>query len=57
MMSTKKDRTRQRKKMGKGSRTCVRCGTHQAIIRSYGLYMCRRCFRETANKLGFRKYE
>ncbi len=55
-MSTKKDRTRKSKKMGKGSRTCVRCGTHQAIIRSYNLNMCRRCFRETAEKLGFRKY-
>ena len=56
MMSTKKDRTRQRKKMGKGSRICVRCGTHQAIIRKYGLNMCRRCFRETAETIGFRKY-
>ncbi len=55
-MSTKKERGKQRKKMGKGSRTCTRCGTHRAIIRSYGLNMCRRCFRETAVKLGFRKY-
>ncbi|MFW9918384.1 MAG: 30S ribosomal protein S14 [Candidatus Thorarchaeota archaeon] len=54
-MSAKKERVRRRKKMGKGSRTCIRCGTHQAIIRSYGLNMCRRCFRETAVKLGFRK--
>ncbi|MGY5855268.1 MAG: 30S ribosomal protein S14 [Candidatus Thorarchaeota archaeon] len=56
-MSVKKERTKQRKKSGKGNRRCVRCGTHQAIIRSYGLMMCRRCFRETAVKLGFRKYE
>ncbi len=56
MVSTKKERGKKRKKMGKGSRSCVRCGTHQAIIRSYGLNMCRRCFRETAEKLGFRKY-
>ncbi|UCE11878.1 MAG: 30S ribosomal protein S14 [Candidatus Thorarchaeota archaeon] len=55
-MSTKRERGKKRKRMGKGSRVCVRCGTHQAIIRSYGLYMCRRCFRETAEKLGFRKY-
>ncbi|MFX1261211.1 MAG: 30S ribosomal protein S14 [Promethearchaeota archaeon] len=55
-MNTKKERVKRRKRMGKGSRTCVRCGTHQAIIRSYGLNMCRRCFRETAVKLGFRKY-
>ncbi|MGY5864973.1 MAG: 30S ribosomal protein S14 [Candidatus Thorarchaeota archaeon] len=56
MMSAKKERPK-RKKMGKGNRTCVRCGTHQAIIRSYSLNMCRRCFRETAVKLGFRKYQ
>ncbi|MFX1481650.1 MAG: 30S ribosomal protein S14 [Promethearchaeota archaeon] len=55
-MSAKKER-KQRKRMGKGSRICVRCGTHQAIIRSYGLNMCRRCFRETAQKLGFQKYQ
>jgi small subunit ribosomal protein S14 len=56
MMSAKKERTKQRKKSGKGNRTCVRCGTHQAIIRKYGLNMCRRCFRETAETIGFRKY-
>ncbi|MFW9967356.1 MAG: 30S ribosomal protein S14 [Candidatus Thorarchaeota archaeon] len=55
-MSTSKERVKRRKKMGKGSRNCVRCDTHRAIIRSYGLNMCRRCFRETAEKLGFRKY-
>jgi small subunit ribosomal protein S14 len=55
-MSTKKERVKRRKKMGKGSRNCVRGDTHRAIIRSYGLNMCRRCFRETAEKLGFRKY-
>ncbi len=41
----------------KGARKCVRCGTHSAIIRSYGLNICRRCFREIAPALGFKKYE
>ncbi|MFX0116560.1 MAG: 30S ribosomal protein S14 [Candidatus Hodarchaeota archaeon] len=41
---------------GKGSRRCRRCGTHRAIIRRYDLYVCRRCFREVAEHLGFRKY-
>lgn len=41
---------------GKGSRRCRRCGTHRAIIRRYDLYICRRCFREVAEPLGFRKY-
>ena len=42
--------------MGKGARTCRRCGTHRAIIRKYGLNICRRCIREIAKDLGFRKY-
>jgi small subunit ribosomal protein S14 len=44
------------RKYGKGSRTCRRCGSHGPIIRSYGLNLCRRCFREVAEKLGFKKY-
>lgn len=35
---------------------CKRCGTYRAVIRSYGLDICRRCFRETAESMGFRKY-
>ncbi len=45
------------KKMGKGSRTCTRCGSHGPIIRSYGLNTCRHCFREVAPMIGFKKYE
>lgn len=41
---------------GKGKRICRFCGTSRGIIRKYGLYVCRRCFRETAENLGFRKY-
>jgi small subunit ribosomal protein S14 len=41
---------------GKGTRECRRCGTHRGIIRNYGLYICRRCFREIGPKLGFKKY-
>jgi small subunit ribosomal protein S14 len=41
---------------GKGSRECRRCHTHRGIIRAYGLYVCRRCFREVAGKMGFKKY-
>ncbi|MHA1268739.1 MAG: 30S ribosomal protein S14 [Candidatus Helarchaeota archaeon] len=45
-----------RRKFGKGIRTCRRCGTHRGLIRRYKLYICRRCFRETAKQLGFKKY-
>ncbi|MBS3051977.1 MAG: 30S ribosomal protein S14 [Candidatus Aenigmarchaeota archaeon] len=44
------------KKFGKGTRKCKNCGTHRGIIRKYGLYYCRRCMREFAQKLGFKKY-
>lgn len=44
------------RKYGKASRPCRRCGTYNAVIRAYGLTLCRRCFREVAPKLGFKKY-
>lgn len=43
-------------RFGKGSRKCIRCGTHDGIIRRYNLNICRRCFREIAQRLGFKKY-
>ena len=45
-----------KKKYGKGIHTCRKCGTHRGVIRKYGISYCRRCFREEAEKLGFRKY-
>jgi small subunit ribosomal protein S14 len=45
------------RKFGKGSRKCKRCGTHVAVIQSHGIMLCRRCFRELADNLGFKKYE
>ncbi len=44
-----------KRKVGKGARKCVRCGSMKGVIRRYGLYYCRRCFREVAAELGFRK--
>ena len=40
---------------GKGSRACRVCGAKQGLIRKYGMNMCRRCFRERANDIGFKK--
>lgn len=40
---------------GKGVRKCKICGNSRALIRSYNLYVCRRCFREVAKDLGFEK--
>lgn len=41
---------------GKGTRICRNCGNSRGLIRAYGLQICRRCFREVAEDLGFRKY-
>ncbi|KNC49430.1 uncharacterized protein AMSG_05436 [Thecamonas trahens ATCC 50062] len=41
---------------GPGSRSCRVCGNGHAIIRKYGLMICRQCFREKANDIGFHKY-
>ena len=45
------DRTR-----GIASRKCERCGRFGAHISSYGLNLCRQCFREIAVEIGFKKY-
>lgn len=36
---------------------CKRCGSDKGVIRSYGLNICRRCFREIASKLEFKKFD
>ncbi len=41
---------------GRGIRKCRICGTSRGLIRSHDLYICRRCLREVAPKLGFKKY-
>jgi ribosomal protein S14 len=44
------------RKFGKGVHKCRKCGRTGGLIRKYGLLYCRQCFREDAEKLGFRKY-
>ena len=51
MMEEKKVR-----KFGKGARKCRNCGRHGYVYQCYGLLLCRRCFRELAPKMGFKKY-
>jgi small subunit ribosomal protein S14 len=48
--------TAKERKFGRGSRSCSRCGSHGPIIRRYNLNLCRQCFREVAQKIGFKKY-
>ena len=40
----------------KRSRKCRFCGTQRGLIRKYNLYVCRRCFNDHAEELGFKKY-
>jgi small subunit ribosomal protein S14 len=49
--NTKKERT-----CGKTTTHCVSCGTFRAINGKYGLNLCRKCFRDYAQTLGFKKY-
>lgn len=41
---------------GIGLNKCERCGRFGAHIGSYGLNLCRQCFREVAEEIGFKKY-
>lgn len=35
---------------------CERCRRKRGLIRAYGLHICRQCFREKAEEIGFKKY-
>lgn len=44
------------RKIGISTKKCERCGRFGAHIKSYGLNLCRQCFREIAEEIGFKKY-
>jgi len=44
------------RKNGIASKKCERCGRFGGHIKSYGLNLCRHCFREIAQEIGFKKY-
>ena len=44
------------RKTGIATKKCERCGRFGAHIDSYGLNLCRHCFREIAKEIGFKKY-
>ncbi|MCX8197156.1 MAG: 30S ribosomal protein S14 [Candidatus Micrarchaeota archaeon] len=57
MAKKKKEIPFELKLQGKGLRKCRFCGSARGLIRSYGLRICRRCFREVGEEIGFRKYQ
>ncbi len=44
------------RKNGIAIHKCERCGRFGAHIGSYGLHLCRQCFRDVAGEIGFKKY-
>ena len=40
---------------GRNIKFCRRCGRRRGIIGKYSLNICRRCFREVASSIGFKK--
>jgi ribosomal protein S14 len=43
------------KKIAKNARRCRICGSDKGMIHRFGINTCRRCFKDIAEKLGFRK--
>lgn len=46
----------QERTTGIARQKCGRCGRFGAHIKQYGLNLCRHCFREIAEEIGFEKY-
>jgi ribosomal protein S14 len=44
-----------KRKFGQSLTRCISCGGTRGHISKYGLNLCRRCFRDEAKKLGFKK--
>jgi len=44
------------RKIGFATKKCRRCGRIGGHLSQYGLNLCRQCFREIAEEIGFRKY-
>ncbi|MEK6849912.1 MAG: 30S ribosomal protein S14 [Nanoarchaeota archaeon] len=41
---------------GQASVKCRRCGQHRGHNSKYGLDLCRQCFKQIAQHIGFKKY-
>lgn len=41
---------------GRQNHACVSCGSLRAFNGKYGLNLCRKCFRDNAKTLGFKKF-
>ena len=50
-------RIKERKRIYGRQTGCLQCGRKRGLIRRYGLHLCRQCFREKAEEIGFKKYD
>jgi len=51
-----KHNTPKEKEFGIIKKACRRCGNTRGHIGKYGLDLCRRCFRDIAPEIGWKKY-
>ena len=51
----KKTESKKNQKADSRHLQCSVCKTNRGLIHKYGLNICRRCFREVAASIGFRK--
>ncbi len=51
-----KHNTPKNRNFGKASKKCVHCGNNKGFVAKYGLDLCRKCFRDMANSIGFKKF-
>ncbi|NJL44227.1 MAG: 30S ribosomal protein S14 [Nitrosarchaeum sp.] len=51
-----KHNTPRPRKTGRAVKPCRRCGRIRGHIDKYGLDLCRQCFREIAQDIGFKQY-
>jgi ribosomal protein S14 len=44
------------REFGANTKRCKHCGNPHGHVGKYGIRLCRRCFRDYANELGFKQY-
>jgi small subunit ribosomal protein S14 len=52
----KKHNTPRERPSGVNTKPCKLCGRVGGHIQTYGIGLCRQCFRKNATKIGFKKY-
>jgi len=49
--------TEKQAKLGaKHAPRCKMCRNHRAVIKKYNINLCRRCFKDNAERIGFTKF-